>query len=853
MRCGMKSEDWEKIRTIFNDALDLPLAEREDFLLRASGESELILSEVRSFLDAYENEVDVLDDPVLELGLSLFADHEEPPFTGQTIGNFRIGRKLGKGGMGDVYFAEDPQLNRPVAIKFLSSAFLHDNWAKRQLKREAQAVALLQHQNVCQVYRFEEIGEHYFIVMQYVEGETLSTLIREKRITIDEGFPIAVQIVDAIAAAHNNDVIHRDIKPGNVIITADGEVKVLDFGLAKIVHDRNKPATTSDRLTQATQKGLILGTIAYMSPEQHKGEELDYRTDVFSLGTVLYELTTGEHPFERKSNAETVTAILSGEAGFERSPGDQIRPGLRRIIKKCLETDRDNRYSNAGELLGELKALKESPFRELTTRYWKAAATLILLLVIVAGVYFFLREDRVYGVAILPFANETADAGFDYLADGIAESLSGKLVESNGFWAIAYSKVAGLTAANANANAIGRNVKADLVLTGRIYRDDDKLAVETKLIDASDGRLLRVSLQELSVSDIPTLENELLEKMFSGLEIRAFTVSANSDREKGQTKNGEAIRRYYVGRHLWRKRDPENLQKAIAAFQQAIEIDPAYSRAYAGLADSYVLMSSVAYGSTSPKESFARARAAAKQAIDLDPLNAEAHTSLGVVLTKHDWNWSEAEREYRQAIKIDPENAGAYYWLSGLLGITGRAEESIAVAEKAKELDPFSPLVEYNLARAYYFARRYDRSLEVLNRQTLTEKNDTKFRFHTGYIYLMTGREAEALQAFEEVYASNKMLGIAALGYTYAKIGRRKDALNLIAELERSAKDTYVPPQEIAIIYMGLGDKDKAFHYLNEAYKERYGSLSAIKVEPLFDPIRDDMRFADLLRQMALN
>jgi tetratricopeptide (TPR) repeat protein len=384
------------------------------------------------------------------------------------------------------------------------------------------------------------------------------------------------------------------------------------------------------------------------------------------------------------------------------------------------------------------------------------------------------------------------------------------------------------------------------VLTGRIYRADDKFGVETRLIDTSDGRLLRVVSKELDVTDIPSLENGLLEQLFSGLEIRAFT-------ESGETKNNEAMRQNLIGRHFWRKRDPENIQKAIAAFQHAIDLDPGYSRAYAGLADSYVLMSSVAYGSASPQESFVRARAAAKQALEIDPLNAEAHTSLGVVLTKHDWNWQEAEREYRRAIEIDPENAGAHYWLSGLLGITGRAAESIAVAEKAKELDPFSPLVEYNLARAYYFARQYDRALEVLNRQTITEKNDTKFRFHTGYIYLMTGREPEALQAFQEVFAKNKMLGIAALGYTHAKMGRRKDALNLLAELERTAKESYVPPQEIAIIYIGLGEKDKAFHYLNEAYKERYGSLTAIKVEPLFDPIRDDVRFADLLRQMALN
>ncbi|MGH9948510.1 MAG: TPR end-of-group domain-containing protein, partial [Pyrinomonadaceae bacterium] len=484
---------------------------------------------------------------------------------------------------------------------------------------------------------------------------------------------------------------------------------------------------------------------------------------------------------------------------------------------------------------------------------FKGMVALIIVVVLFAGAFLYFRTNRVYGVAVLPFANETADAGFDYLADGMAESLSRKLVGTNGFRSITYSKLAGLTSADGDANLIGRNVQADLVLTGRIYRDAGSLSVETTLSDTSDGSVLRLASQELSLGDIQTVESSLLERMFAGPEIRTFAELGNANRITGRAPKPEAFQQYLIGRHHWRKRDRENIEKAITAFQRAIDLDASYSQAWAGLADSFILQSSVAYGSTPAKDSFAKARAAAKEAIKIDPLNAEAHTSLCIVLTKQDWNWQEAEREYRIALDIDPDYGPAHFWYASLLGITGRRVESIASAEKAKELDPFSPLVEYNLARTYYYARQYDRALEVLNAQTAAPKNEEKILYMAGLIYLQKGMQAEALKVFQDVSAKNRMLGIAAVGYTYGRMGRRKEALNIIADLERSSTGSYIPPQELALIYIGLNERDKAFHYLNKTFEERYGAFTSLKVEPLFDPIRDDPRFAALLQQMALN
>ncbi len=369
----MNIETWKKIQSIFHDAIDLPERERESFLRAAAAEDEYAVVEAEAYIKAYEKGADLLDQPVLEIDRTILPDDETiadgPSLAGRTIGEFRIGQRIGKGGMGDVYFAEEMSLNQPFALKFISPQLDHDASAGNQLRREAKSVALLHHPNVCQVHHFKEADGHQFIVMEFVEGESLATLVRDKLITQTNALRFGIQVVNAIAAAHILGLIHCDIKPGNVMVTADGVAKVLDFGLAKVVHDSSRPRSAADQITQAQQKEQVLGTVAYMSPEQHLGRGLDYRTDVFSLGTLLYELASGEHPFDRGALPDTKEAILKGDVSFNGSFSSRVSPGLKRIIKKCLENDRDKRYRNAAELLAVIELIDGSWFRTAVQRF----------------------------------------------------------------------------------------------------------------------------------------------------------------------------------------------------------------------------------------------------------------------------------------------------------------------------------------------------------------------------------------------------------------------------------------------------------------------------------------------------
>jgi tetratricopeptide (TPR) repeat protein len=387
-------------------------------------------------------------------------------------------------------------------------------------------------------------------------------------------------------------------------------------------------------------------------------------------------------------------------------------------------------------------------------------------------------------------------------------------------------------------------------LTGKILRQDDHLVVRTSLLDSNQGITIRTWEDPFDTSDVPSLENNVANRVLSSLAIEQNDLARKSHRGS-TTDNGEAFRQYLIGRYYWEKRDRQNLQTAIAAFQQSIDLDPSFSRPYAGLADSYVLLNLVAYGAVPTKDTMTKARAAAKKALEIDPNNAEAHTSLGVVLTKYDWNWPESEREFRQAIDLDPDYAAAHYWLSGLLAISGRSDDSIVEAEKARELDPFSPLVDLNLARSYYYGRQYDKALEVLANSSNVD--DKKIRYMTGLVYLQKGMLSQSLNIFEDISKENRVFAAAALGYTYAKLGRRDEAMRLLAELGQASKDNFVMSQEMAIICIGLNEKEKALQYLNQAFQDRHGALIAIKVEPLFDPVRGDARFSRLLTQMSLN
>lgn len=849
----MATSNWQQIETFFHSALNLSGEERKAYLSQACAGDRLLRYEVESLLSAFEEHGEFLDEPAFDLGIKVLESDSETSLAGETIGSYKILNKIGIGGMGEVYLAEDLKLNRKVALKFLSKTFVGDKWAKRQLIKEAQAVAMLDHPNVCPVYGIEEIGEHNFIVMQYVEGETLADLIRKRRLTPEQTHSLAKQIASAIEAAHARGIIHRDIKTGNIMVTADGQAKVLDFGLAKIIQPFHNAENGAENVSQFSQNGLVMGTVSYMSPEQLKAERLDYRTDIFSFGTVLYELASGEHPFLRKSDAETITAILTDKPTSTPNFNNKSRSsGIYPVARKCLEKNKEQRFQSASELLLELQNLqdKKTPIikRRLFFPLLNSSLVILLLLLIVTLLY--QRATAPRTLAVLPFVNESGDSAADYISEGMAESLINKLSDSSDLRVKAFTRVSGYKG-DVDSVKIGQSLNVEAVLTGKLRRQNEQLRLETKLINTADGTELWRDDFLLKESDALNIQNNISEIVISKLQ-----SSATSDKSKQQAadikENPEAYKYYLQGRYFWKKRDKENIQRAIESFDQARYIDPNYARAYAGLADAYVVRSMIPFSPMPARDAAELARVYAEKALKLDDNLSESHAALGVVLHRYEWNWEAAEKEYLRAIELNPDYAQTYYWYSNLLAITGRTNDALAQSLKARELDPFTTLADVNIGRVYYYSYQYDKAYEQLTEALKKDPNNSSAEYFIGLVYIQKRKYDEALRIFEKIYASDKkMLVAAVLGFTYGKMGRKDDAIKVLKDLEEYArKNNYIPPQEKAIIYLGLDDKDQAIFWLEKSYQEKSSALVAINVDPLFNDLRFDERFQDIVTRM---
>ena len=860
-KSGMETNNWQQIETFFHSALSLSGEERTAYLSQACAEDNSLRCEVESLIAAFEENGEFLDEPAFDLGMKVIESDLESDLAtslaGQTIGSYNILSKLGIGGMGEVYLADDTRLNRKVALKFLSKSLLGDKWAKRQLIKEAQAVAMLDHPNVCPVYGIEEIGEHNFIVMQYVEGETLADLVRKRQLTTEQVCSLAKQIASAIEAAHAHGIIHRDIKTGNIMVTASGQAKVLDFGLAKIIEPLHKAENDGENVTQFSQNGLIMGTVSYMSPEQLKAEKLDFRTDIFSFGTVLYELASGEHPFLRKSDAETITAILTDQPASARNFNNKsASSGIYPVVRKCLEKNKEQRFQSASELLLELQNLqdKKTPIVKRRLFFPLLSASLIILLLLSIGVLLYQRATAPRTLAVLPFANESGEPSADYISEGMAESLINKISDSSELRVKAFTLVS-VYKGDVDSVKIGQSLNVEAVLTGRIRSQNGQLQLEAKLINTADGTELWSAANSLKESEALNIQNNISESVISKLQSSATNNKSKQLYAANVQENPEAYKYYLKGRYFWKKRDKENIQRAIEAFNQARNIDPNYAPAYAGLADAYVVRSFVPYNPMSANDASELARVYAEKAIKLDDNHCESHTALGVVLHKYEWNWEAAEKEYRRAIELDPDYAQTYYWYSNLLATTGRLDDALTYSLKFKELDPFSSLADVNIGRIYYYSYQYDKAFEQLTETLKNDPNNLNAEYLLGLVYLQKGKYDEALKIFEKLYASDKkMLAAAVLGFTYGKMGRKDEALKVLKDLEEFAqKNDYIPPQERAIIYLGLDDKENAIFWLEKSYQEKSPALTAINVEPLFEDLHSETRFQDIVKRMNLN
>jgi eukaryotic-like serine/threonine-protein kinase len=780
---------------------------------------------------------------------------------GTRLGPYEIVAPLGAGGMGEVYRARDTRLGREVAVKVLPHSFSKDSDRLRRFEQEARAVSALNHPNILTIH---DVGEHNgapYVVTELLEGETLRSRMAAGAVSPKRALELALPIAHGLAAAHEKGIVHRDLKPENVFVTRDGRVKILDFGLAKLTETPDQGSQTGlPTAAPATDPGVVLGTLGYMSPEQVRGKTADARSDIFAFGAILYEMLAGRRAFHGDTAADTMSAILTKDAPELSATNRGVSPGLDRVVRHCLEKDPERRFHSAHDLAFDLEALSDAsgarPQAPPPARSWKRLALPIAVAAILGlGALIVWRRSAAAGsldsVAVLPFANASRDPETEYLSDGITESIINSLSRLPQLRVAARSSVFRYKGKDEDPQKAGRELNVRAVVSGKLLQRGDTLSVQADLVDVGNGAQIWGNHYDRKLADVLAIQEEIAKDVSEKLRPK-MTGAEKQKVQKHYTENTEAYQLYLKGRYEWEKRNEASLQKARGFFQQAIDKDPGFALAYCGLADSYGVLPS--YSLMSPSEAWPKAKAAARKALEIDEGLAPAHATLGLGLTDWDHDWAGAESHFRRAIEIDPDYPSGHFWYSQLLAALGRSQEAIDQIQRAREADPFSIIIQANLVRVLADARRFDQAIEEGQKAIRDNPNFAPPHFFLGLAYLGAGRRQEAAaewrKAFEIIPSTPQ--GVWHRGRAEALEGRREDAIRTIAELTEVSRNRYVSPTYIATILIELGERDQAFEWLRRGVEDRSYDIVYLGVDPLFDAVRDDPRFQDLLRGLKL-
>jgi serine/threonine protein kinase/Tfp pilus assembly protein PilF len=767
-------------------------------------------------------------------------------FIGRVLEHYRLEERLGAGGMGLLYRATDLALGRPVAIKLLARHLVSDETAKARFVQEARAASALDHPNIATVYDIGEQEGELFIVMALYDGETLKQRLEKGRLPVDEAVANLREVVLGLEAAHRAGIVHRDIKPANVFKTSSGTAKILDFGVAKLLGESQ---------AQMTQVGQAVGTVLYMSPEQLRGEPVDARSDLWSVGVVAYELLVGVSPFQTDSSAASAARILHDEpTSLTAVPG--IPDWLAELVSQLLRKNPAERLQSASEVLKRLDQAAPSKLanpdlsaqgrRSQLNPGWKWTAV-GLAVGVAAAAFFYLRffrgsADAIDSIAILPLANASNEPDTEYLGEGLSESLSNSLSQLPHLKVKSRDSVSRYKTQGFDAQTAGRELGVRAILTGRVLKRGDTISTNVQLVDVQGSNVIWGAQYHRKLADILTLQEDLSREISQNLRLR-LTSEEKQRLTKRYTENPEAYQLYLKGMYYVYKANPEATLKGREYFQQAIDKDPAYPLPYAGLAATYVFWSGLP-----PREAMPKAKAAVRKSLELDDSVAQAHIVMGLVSLRFDWDWATAEKHFQRAIALNPAYPLAHHEYAHYLVLLGRLDEALAEAKRALDLDPVSPLINSGLAWVHFAARRSDVAIEQARKTLELDPGLPPALWVLVCAYATKGMYREALT---EVSKYPPSFNQALLAYVHARLGERSEALRILDELRAASKQRYVPASSFALVHAGLGEKDQAFAWLEKAYEERSGVVY-LKVDPFWDPVRSDPRFAELLRRIGL-